>query len=188
VLDLTGSTAAIALMSILVALPVTVRRSRRLGRPRPPSDLIASDNLRAVVVLGIAFAAVQRAFLLFASPACGRSSAPSSRRRMAMIPRVVGRPARRQLAGAGHEDGRERHRAAVTGVIAATAGSWPVLVVDAGTFLVSVVLVIGVGRGSAADAVAAARRPRAWAARSPTACGSSATAAPSSPRSAACPS
>ena len=49
--------------------------------------------------------------------------------------------------------------AAVTGVIAATAGAaWPVLVVDAGTFLVSVVLVIGVGRElGRPDAVAAAK-------------------------------
>ena len=47
----------------------------------------------------------------------------------------------------------------MTGVIAATAGAaWPVLVVDAGTFLVSVVLVIGVARElGRPDAVAAAK-------------------------------
>ena len=85
VLDLTGSTAAIALMSILVALPpVTVGLFAGAWADRHDRRriMIASDSLRAVVVLGI----VVRRGAAGPAPAvrprlpAGRSSAPSSRR------------------------------------------------------------------------------------------------------------
>ncbi len=166
VLDLTGSTAAIALMSILVALPpVTVGLFAGAWADRHDRRriMIASDSLRAVVVLGIAFAAVQQALPLLFALACLQSIIGTffSPARMAMIPRVVPEEG---LLGANSLGQATKMvasviGAAVTGVIAATAGAaWPVLVVDAGTFLVSVVLVIGVGRElGRPDAVAAAK-------------------------------
>ena len=166
VLDLTGSTAAIALMSILVALPpVTVGLFAGAWADRHDRRriMIASDSLRAVVVLGIAFAAVQQALPLLFALACLQSIIGTffSPARMAMIPRVVPEEG---LLGANSLGQATKMvasviGAAVTGVIAATAGAaWPVLVVDAGTFLVSVVLVIGVARElGRPDAVAAAK-------------------------------
>ena len=139
VLHLTGSTAAIALMSILVALPpVTVGLFAGAWADRHDRRriMIASDSLRAVVVLGMVLAATNEACRCCSpSPACRRSSARSSRRRgWRMIPRVV--PAESLLAA--NSLGQATRMvagvigAAITGVIAATAGAaWPVLVVDA---------------------------------------------------------
>ena len=64
VLDLTGSTAAIALMSILVALPpVTVGLFAGAWADRHDRRriMLASDSLRAVVVLGMVLAATREA-------------------------------------------------------------------------------------------------------------------------------
>ncbi|HEY4189079.1 MAG TPA: MFS transporter [Candidatus Limnocylindrales bacterium] len=154
VLHLTGSTAAIALMSILVALPpVTVGLFAGAWADRHDRRriMIASDSLRAVVVLAMVLAATSAALPILFALGClqaviGTFFTPA---RTAMIPRVVptdgllaanslGQATRMVAAVIG---------AGITGVIAATAGAaWPVLVVDAATFLVSAVIVLGVTR------------------------------------------
>ena len=107
VLDLTGSTAAIALMSILVALPpVTIglfagAYADRHDRRR---IMIVSDTLRAVVVLALVLAAARR------DAAAGvRPRLPAGRHRHLLLAgpdgdgparRPAGGPARRELAGA----------------------------------------------------------------------------------------
>ena len=166
VLDLTGSTAAIALMSILVALPpVTVGLFAGAWADRHDRRriMIASDTLRAVVVLVMAIAAVQQAVPLLFVLACVQAIIGTffSPARMAMVPRVVPEDgllvanslgqATRMVAGV--------IGAAVTGLIAGVAGvAWPVLVVDAATFLVSVALVFGIARElGLPDAVAVAK-------------------------------
>jgi MFS family permease len=170
VLDLTGSTAAIALMSILVALPpVTVglfagAYADRLDRRR---IMIVSDTARAVVVAAMVLAATEAWLpVLFALAALqaviGTFFSPA---RMAMIPRVVPEDSllaanslgqmTRMIAGV--------MGAGVTGVIAGVAGVvWPVFLVDAATFLISVVLVVRVSRtlGRPSAAMAAAARQR----------------------------
>src|SRR5829696_7167858 len=94
VLDLTGSTAAIALMSILVALPpVTIglfagAYADRHDRRR---IMLVSDTLRAVVILGMLLVAREEAIPALFALAClqaivGTFFAPA---RMAMLPRVV---------------------------------------------------------------------------------------------------
>ncbi len=154
VLDLTGSTAAIALLSILVALPpVTVGLFAGAWADRHDRRriMLAADSLRAVVVLGIVFAATRDAVALLFALACiqaviGTFFSPA---RMAMLPRVV--PAEGLLVA--NSIGQATRMVAgvigagVTGLIAGVAGVvWPVIVIDAATFLVSVVLVYGVTR------------------------------------------
>ena len=152
VLDLTGSTSAIALMYILVALPpVTVglfagafadRHDRR-------RIMIVSDTVRAVVVAAMVLAASSDAVPLLFALACVQAVIGTffSPARMAMIPRVV--PPESLLAA--NSLGQATRMvmgvvgAGVTGVIAAAAGSaWPVFLVDAATFLVSAALVLRV--------------------------------------------
>jgi MFS family permease len=166
VLDLTGSTAAIALMSILVALPpVTVGLFAGAWADRHDRRriMIASDTLRAIVVLVMAFAAIQQAVPLLFVLACVQAIIGTffSPARMAMVPRVVPEDgllvanslgqATRMVAGV--------IGAAVTGLIAGIAGeAWPVLVIDAATFLLSVALVIGIAAELGfPDAVAVAK-------------------------------
>ncbi|HEY6571551.1 MAG TPA: MFS transporter [Candidatus Limnocylindrales bacterium] len=166
VLDLTGSTAAIALMSILVALPpVTVGLFAGAWADRHDRRriMIASDTLRAIVVMVMAFAAIQQAVPLLFVLACIQSIIGTffSPARMAMVPRVVPEEgllvanslsqATRMVAGV--------IGAAVTGLIAGIAGeAWPVLVIDAATFLLSVALVIGIAAELGfPDAVAVAK-------------------------------
>jgi MFS family permease len=154
VLDLTGSTAALALMSILVALPpVTIGLFAGAWADRSDRRriMVVSDSLRAVVVLGLVPAALAGAvplvFLLAAVQAViGTFFSPA---RMALIPRVV--PNEGLLAA--NSLGQMTRMVAgvigagVTGVIAGLAGVvWPVFVADAATFLVSVVLVLRVSR------------------------------------------
>ena len=154
VLDLTGSTAAIALMSILVALPpVTVglfagAYADRHDRRR---IMLVSDTLRAVVVLGMLLVAREEAIPALFALAClqavvGTFFAPA---RMAMLPRVV--PAEGLLAANSLSQATRMVASVIgggiTGVVAAVAGQvWPVLIVDASTFLISVVLILGVSR------------------------------------------
>ena len=115
VLDLTGSAAAIALMSILVALPpVTVglfagAYADRHDRRR---IMVVSDTLRAVVVLAMLLVASREALPALFALAClqaviGTFFAPA---RTAIVPRVVPEdgPARGELAEPGDADGRER--------------------------------------------------------------------------------
>jgi len=154
VLDQTGSTAALALMSILVALPpVTIGLFAGAWADRSDRRriMIVSDSLRAVVVLGLVPAALAGAlpvvFLLAAVQAViGTFFSPA---RTALVPRVV--PAEGLLAA--NSLGQMTRMVAgvigagVTGVIAGVAGvAWPVFVVDAATFIVSVLLVLGVSR------------------------------------------
>jgi len=154
VLDLTGSTAALALMSILVALPpVTIGLFAGAWADRSDRRriMVVSDALRAVVVLGLVPAAIAGAvpavFLLAAVQAViGTFFSPA---RTALIPRVV--PKEGLLAA--NSLGQMTRMVAgvigagVTGVIAGVAGvAWPVFVADAATFLVSVLLVLRVSR------------------------------------------
>jgi MFS family permease len=170
VLDLTHSTAAIALMSILVALPpVTVglfagAYADRLDRRR---IMLVSDTVRAAIVASMVLvAAADRLPALFAL-ACVQAVIGTffSPARMALIPRVVPREGllaanslgqlTRMIAGV--------VGAGVTGLVAGVAGVvWPVLLLDAGTFLVSVLLVLGVTRtiGRPDAAVAADAKAR----------------------------
>ncbi len=154
VLDLTGSTAALALMSILVALPpVTIGLFAGAWADRSDRRriMVVSDSLRAVVVLGLVPAAIAGAvplvFVLAATQAViGTFFAPA---RTALVPRVV--PAEGLLAA--NSLGQMTRMiagvvgAGITGVIAGVAGTaWPVFVVDAATFLVSAALVVRVSR------------------------------------------
>jgi MFS family permease len=166
VLDLTGSTAAIALMSILVALPpVTVGLFAGAWADRHDRRriMLVSDTLRAVVVGVMVLAATRGAVPVLFALAClqaiiGTFFSPA---RIAMLPRVV--PADGLLVA--NSIGQATRMvagvigAAVTGLIAGLVGvAWPVLVVDAVTFLVSVVLVYGVSREAGIpDAIALAK-------------------------------
>lgn len=166
VLDLTGSTAAIALMSILVALPpVTVGLFAGAWADRHDRRriMLVSDTLRAVVVAAMVLAATRDAVPVLFALACLQSVIGTffSPARIAMLPRVV--PAEGLLVA--NSIGQATRMVAgvigagVTGLIAGLAGVvWPVIVVDAATFLVSVVLVYGVGRElGIPDAVAVAK-------------------------------
>ena len=116
VLDLTGSTAAIALMSILVALPpVTIglfagAYADRHDRRR---IMLVSDTLRAVVVVSMVLVGRADALPALFALACSRpSSARSSRPPASRWCRASsrGRPARRELAEPGDAHDRGRHR------------------------------------------------------------------------------
>jgi len=169
VLDLTDSTAALALLSILVALPpVTI--GLFAGAFADRSDrrriMVVSDTLRAMVVLGLVPAALAGAvpliFVLAATQAViGTFFAPA---RTALVPRVV--PVEGLLAA--NSLGQMTRMVAgvvgagVTGVIAGVAGTaWPVFVVDAATFLVSAVIVLRVSREAGLPEVASAASIRA---------------------------
>ena len=138
------------LMSILVALPpVTIGLFAGAWADRHDRRriMIASDSLRARRRAGLV-RSPRRTRTLPArcspSPACRRSSARSSRRRAWRSSRASCPPRACSRANS-LEPGHDAWSpgvigAAVTGVIAATAGvAWPVFVVDAATFLVSVV-------------------------------------------------
>lgn len=168
VLDQTGSTAAVALMSILVALPpVTIGLFAGAWADRSDRRRImaVSDTLRAGLVLALVPAALAGALpvvfvLATAQAVVGTFFSPA---RTALVPRVV--PEEGLLAA--NSLGQMTRMigsvvgSTVTGVIAAVAGTaWPVFVVDAATFLASVVLVLGVAREAGrpeAHAVAAMR-------------------------------
>jgi MFS family permease len=166
VLDLTGSPAAIALMSILVALPpVTIGLFAGAWADRSDRRriMIVSDAARAVVVAVMVLVATLDGLpvlfaLAFLQAVIGTFFAPA---RTALLPRVV--PSEGLLAA--NSLGQATRMiagvvgAGVTGAVAAAAGVvWPVLLVDAGTFLVSAILVLGVGRElGRPDAVAAAK-------------------------------
>ena len=154
VLDQTGSTAALALMSILVALPpVTIGLFAGAWADRADRRriMLVSDTLRAVVVLALVPAALAGAvpviFVLAATQAVlGTFFAPA---RTALVPRVV--PAEGLLAA--NSLGQMTRMVAgvigagITGVIAGVAGAtWPVFIVDAVTFILSVLLVVRVSR------------------------------------------
>lgn len=152
VLDLTGSTAAVALMSILVALPpvlVGLFAGAFADRHDRRRIMLASDTLRAVVVAGMVFAAraetVPLLFVLATVQAVvGTFFSPA---RMALVPRAV--PADGLLAA--NSLGQMTRMvmgvvgAGIAGVVAGAIGiAWPILLVDAATFLASVLLVLRV--------------------------------------------
>ena len=170
VLGLTQSTAAIALMSILVALPpVTIGLFAGAWADRADRRriMVGSDALRSVVVLllvpAVLAGSVPAIFVLATVQAViGTFFAPA---RIALVPRTVPREGlmaanslgqlTRMIAGV--------VGATVTGLIAGTAGVvWPVFVVDAASFLVSALVVLGVASdlGRPATEAAAAIRAR----------------------------
>lgn len=169
VLDLTGSTAAIALMAILIALPpVTIglvagAYADRLDRRR---IMVASDTVRAGVLLAmLATAAVGFLPGLFAL-AClqGVVNTFYSPARAAMVPRVV--PAEGLLAANALAQMSRMVAGVVgtglTGVIAAvTGGVLVAFAVDAATFVVSVTLVLRVTASAGHPDAAAAAESRA---------------------------
>jgi MFS transporter, DHA3 family, macrolide efflux protein len=169
VLNLTGSAAAIALMSILVALPpVTVglfagAYADRHDRRR---IMLVSDTLRAFVVLAMVLVARQEALPVLFALAClqaviGTFFAPA---RIAMLPRVV--PAEGLLAANSLSQATRMVAGVIgggiTGVVAALSGTvWPVFVVDAATFAISVALVLGVTREAGLPSAAATATAKA---------------------------
>ena len=152
VLQLTGSTAAIAVMSILVALPpVTVGLvagaiADRTDRRR---IMIASDAIRAVVMLAMVPAAIAGQVpllmgLALVQAVVGTFFGPA---RGAVVPRAV--PVEGLLAA--NSLGQSTRMimgvvgAGITGVVASlSAVAWPVLIVDAATFAISALIVLRV--------------------------------------------
>ena len=170
VLGLTRSTAAIALMSILVALPpVTIGLFAGAWADRADRRriMVASDALRAGVVLllvpAVLAGSVPAIFVLATVQAViGTFFAPA---RIALVPRTVPREGLMAANSLGQLTKMIAGvvGATVTGVIAGAAGVvWPVFVVDAASFLVSALVVVGVGRelGRPAAEAAAAIRAR----------------------------
>jgi MFS family permease len=152
--QLTHSTAALAIMSIAVALPpVTIglvagAYADRLDRRR---IMLISDTLRGALVLGfIAVATIERLPLLYAlafiQAAIGTFFSPA---RGALIPRVV--PVEGLLA-ANSISQISRVIASLIGtglagvIVGVTGAIWPSFVLDAVTFFASVVIVYGVTR------------------------------------------
>lgn len=152
VYSLTGSTTAIALMAIVIAVPpltIGVVAGVYVDRFDRRRIMLASDLLRAVVVLG--FILVHSADLLpllyvlaFVEASVGTFFGPA---RMAFVPAVV--PAEGLLAANGVSQ--------VSRIVAATLGAgvagilfgiadsaWPAFSIDALTFLVSFFLVLGI--------------------------------------------
>jgi MFS family permease len=161
--QLTHSAAALAVMSIAIALPamtvglVAGAYADRLDRRR---IMIASDALRGLLVLGfIALGTVERLPVLYAlalvQATIGTFFAPA---RGALIPRVV--PAEGLLA-ANSMSQISRVIATVIGtglaglIIGVTGQPWPAFVLDAATFFVSVALVLRVNPEAGRIALAA---------------------------------
>ena len=169
VLNLTESTAAIALMSILVALPpVTIglfagAYADRHDRRR---IMLVSDTLRAVVVVSMVLVARADALPALFALACFQAVLGTffSPARVAMVPRVV--PEAGLLAANSLSQATRMIMgvvgAGLTGLIAAGAGQvWPVFLVDGATFIVSVLLVLGVSREAGLPSAAAAASAKA---------------------------
>ena len=169
VLNLTGSTAAIALMSILVALPpVTIglfagAYADRHDRRR---IMLVSDALRAVVVVSMVLVARADALPALFALACFQAVLGTffSPARVAMVPRVV--PQDGLLAANSLSQATRMIMgvvgAGLTGLIAAGAGQvWPVFLVDGATFIISVLLVLGVSREAGLPSAAAAASAKA---------------------------
>ncbi len=170
VLDLTGSTAAIALISILVAIPpVTIglfagAYADRLDRRR---IMLVSDTLRAGLVLSLVLLPTAETLPLvfgiaFLQAVVGTFFSPA---RSAVVPRVVppeGLLAANSLSQMSRVVGTVVGFAFTGAVVGAAGVVWPAFVLDAATFLVSVGIVYGIsreaGRIHAGDASAARER------------------------------
>lgn len=166
VMSLSGSTAMIALVSILIALPpVTI--GLLAGAWADRSDrrriMIASDSIRAALVLGLVPAALLGSLPAVLVLACAQAVVGTffSPARGALVPKTV--PETGFMAASSLSQATRMVAsvvgATITGVLAAAAGTaWPVFVADAGTFLFSVLLVArvtpAIGRP---DATAAAK-------------------------------
>jgi MFS family permease len=149
---LTHSTAVLAALSIAIAVPSMVGGivagavADRFDRRR---IMIASDSIRAVLVLGfVAVGTVERLPILFivafAQASIGTLFAPS---RGALIPRVVPSEGLMAANGLGQMSRviGSVIGTSVTGVLfAATGEAWPVFIVDAITFAASVLIVLRV--------------------------------------------
>jgi MFS family permease len=149
VLQLTGSAAAIALMSILVALPpVTIGLFAGAWADRADRRriMIVADALRAVVVVLLVPAVIAGSLpaifvLATAQAVIGTFFSPA---RIAMVPRTVPREGLLAANSLGQVTKMVAGvvGASVTGLIAGGAGVvWPVFVADAASFLVSAVVV-----------------------------------------------
>ena len=169
VLNLTGSTALIALMSILVAVPpVTIGLFAGAWADRTDRRriMLVSDSARAVLVAAMVLFATKDGIpvlfaLAFLQSVVGTFFSPA---RGALVPKVV--PAAGLLAASSLSQSSRMIAtvigATVTGAVAAAAGSvWPVFLVDAATFLFSVLVVLRVTRGAGAPDAAAAAAIRA---------------------------
>lgn len=150
--QLTHSPAALAVLSIAVALPSMVggviagAYADRLDRRR---IMIVSDSIRAILVLLFVVAAtVERLPILyvvaFTQAAIGTLFSPA---RGALIPRVV--PREGLMAASGLSQLSRMVFGLIgtglTGVIMAASGAtWPIFVIDAATFALSVLIVLRV--------------------------------------------
>jgi len=152
VFSLTGTTAAIALMAIVIAVPqltIGIVAGVYVDRFDRRRIMLASDLLRAIVVL--AFIAVRSPDLLpllyllaFVEASVGTFFGPA---RMAFVPAIV--PADGLLAANGVS---QASRIVATTLGAGAAGilfglaesAWPAFTIDALTFIASFVLVLGV--------------------------------------------
>ncbi|MGZ8438750.1 MAG: MFS transporter, partial [Candidatus Limnocylindrales bacterium] len=160
--QLTGSTLALAAVSIALAIPpltIGIVAGTYVDRWDRRTIMIVSDSLRAIVVLG--FILVGRAELVpllfvlaFVQATIGTFFSPA---RGALIPRVV--PAEGLLAANSIGQATRVIAAvvgsALAGLIVGVAGvTWPAFVLDAASFGVSVLLVLGVSRsvGKPSDA------------------------------------
>jgi MFS family permease len=152
--NLTHSPAALAVLAIAVALPSMIggiiagTYADRLDRRR---IMIASDTIRAVLVLGfVVVATVDRLPILyviaFAQASIGTLFSPA---RGALIPRVVPREGLMAANGLGQISRTVGSLlgTAVIGVVIATTGAyWPAFVFDAATFAASVLIVLRIDR------------------------------------------
>ena len=157
---LTGSTAALALMAIVLAVPpmtiglVAGVYVDRLDRRRV---MLAADALRVAVVLGfIVVRSADHVWVLYAlgflEATVGTFFAPA---RMALVPSIV--PGNGLLAANGLSQASRVIAATVgagtAGVLFGIAGSaWPAFVGDSLTFAISFLLVLQVRRAGTADA------------------------------------
>jgi MFS family permease len=164
--ELTHSTLALAAISIALAIPpltIGIVAGSYVDRWDRRRIMIVADSLRAVVVLGfvaagraellpliIVLALVQSSIGTFFSPARG-----------ALVPRII--PADGLLAANSITQATRVVAgvigSALAGLIVGVAGlTWPAFVIDAGTFAVSALLIVGVtaalGRPTAAEQVA----------------------------------
>ncbi|MFI5293209.1 MAG: MFS transporter, partial [Candidatus Limnocylindrales bacterium] len=156
--QLTGSTLALAAVAIALAIPpltiglVAGTYADRWDRRR---IMLVSDSLRAVLVLGFVFvdsAAMLPALLVltFVQASIGTFFTPA---RGALVPRVV--PPEGLLA-ANAVTQATRVIAGVVGaglaglIVGVLGETWPAFVLDAATFLASVLIVYGVDRNAGA--------------------------------------
>jgi MFS family permease len=161
---LTHSTAALALMAIVLALPhitIGVIAGVYVDRWDRRRTMIVSDVVRAVLVLGFVFvSSVDTLWLLyvlaFAQASIGTFFRPA---RTALIPNVV---AKEGLMAANSLGQATQMIAGVLGtgaagiIVGLSAITWPVFVIDSITFIVSFLFVLRVTTSGAVESAAGA--------------------------------